>query len=84
MICPYCHTEMKQGCLHGAGASGCMVFWMPKEYDDRHAFPPSTKNRIREKGGIVIRTNSLTEMADAFYVCDGCGKMIADVADIQV
>lgn len=77
MKCPYCDQEMKAGFLQGGIMS--MLFWMPKPYYQQHAFSPSTKQKIIQEGGIVIKPGMDNFGGDVFYVCEDCGKMIAEL-----
>ncbi|MDE6004130.1 MAG: hypothetical protein K2G88_01935 [Oscillospiraceae bacterium] len=77
MLCPYCKQEMIQGNL--IGTNGYFVYWLPKEYYNKHTFLPITKKKIEEAGGVIIHTNYLTATPDYFYVCKNCKKMISDI-----
>lgn len=73
MKCPYCHNEMQKGSLYNTGVSYGWVFWLQKEYYMQHTFLPSTKQKVRDAGGIIC------EPEQDIYVCKDCGKMIADI-----
>lgn len=81
MKCPYCNKEMKEGFLHSTGAMASeWVFWLPKKYYHHHSFVPSTKKKIKKEDGIVIHSGGgITAKPDIIYVCEDCGKMIAEI-----